>query len=343
MNSPRDRYARQIQLSTIGDQGQRRIGDSTAAVVGCGALGTVAAELLARAGVGRLRLVDRDIVEWSNLQRQSLFDENDARSGSPKAAAAADRLRRINSDIQIEPQVVDVLPGNITGVLDGVDLVIDACDNFELRLLINDWSLENEIPFIHGGCVGSGGQVRLFDGTGQPCFRCLVRDLPPPGSVQTCDTAGVLGAATHLIASLQAAEAIKWLAGSRSSIRTSVLSIDLWQNKIRQIDTSEIVDPQCPACVGKRRDFLNADAGPPAAALCGRESVQVPARQGTQLDLSSFEARWQDLGRVQCTPFFVRLHLDESQSLTLFRDGRAVISGTRDVAIARSLYDRYVG
>ncbi|MEM9587552.1 MAG: ThiF family adenylyltransferase [Planctomycetota bacterium] len=340
-----DRYARQRQYPPIGQAGQAAIQRSDVAIVGCGALGTVAAEILARAGVGRLRLIDRDVVEWTNLQRQSLFDEADARAGVAKAAAAADRLSQINRQISIQPLVHDLDVDNIRDLLRDVDLVIDAADNFAVRLLLNDWSLATKTPWVHGGCVGAEGQVRLFPANQSFCFRCLVPQLPPPGTVATCDTAGVLGSATHTIASLQATEALKWLSGNRQAVCRDVTSIDLWNNRIRQVSISDAIRKTCPACRGDYGflDGRESTGRGQAESLCGRNAIQISGDAGTRLDLTAAAQRWESLGQVTTTPFFARLHLSDKQTLTLFRDGRAVISGTDDTTVARSLYDRYVG
>lgn len=338
------RFIRQSQFAAIGVDGQRRIESSAVAVLGCGALGSVAAELLVRAGVGRLTLIDRDWVEWSNLQRQALYDEHDAEKGASKSEAAARHLRRIHSSVTITEIVRDVTPANIDACLGDVDLVIDASDNFALRLLLNDWSLQTHTAWVHGGAVGASGQVRLFTGNGGPCFRCLVPEIPDPAHVQTCDTAGVIGPATHLIASLQSAEAIKWLSGNRDAVSADVISVDLWGNQTRRVSISPSLVQTCPACTGGRRDFLSAaePTSQPAISLCGRDAVQI-AGGNRRIDLGKVAERWRSFSQPQATRFFVRLAINESQSLTLFGDGRAVISGVRDVAHARSLYDRYVG
>lgn len=350
MNShSHDRYARQRQFAPIGAEGQRLIEQSSVAVLGCGALGTVASELLCRAGVGRIRIIDRDVVEWTNLQRQSLFDADDARRGNSKAEAACRRLEQINELVDLIPQVVDINPGNIESALAGADLVIDATDNFGVRFLLNDWALSTGTVWVHGGCVGASGQVRLFDGADRPCFRCLVPNLPPAGVVDTCDTAGVIGSATHAIASLQVTEAIKWLSGNRSNVSDAVLSIDFWNNKIRQVSLDPSIAPQCVACVGRKFEFLHGDGlsggeMSSSVVLCGRNAVQIsPRGEDQQIDLAEISQRWQSVGQVQSTRFFARLHLDDSTNITLFRDGRVVVQGTDDLARARSLVDRFVG
>lgn len=346
ISHPEDRYIRQSQFAAIGASGQQRIEESDIAILGCGALGSVAAELLARAGVGRLRLIDRDLVEWSNLQRQSLYDESDAINASAKAESAANHLRRINSSIQINEHVVDITFANIDEHLRGCDLVMDASDNFGLRLLLNDWSLANEIPWVHGGCVGASGQVHLFRGR-SPCFRCLLPEVPGPGETETCDTAGVIGPATHLIASLQTVEALKWISGNQDAVNTKVQSIDLWTNQLRSIAMPACTRTDCVACGRGRYDFLNATdvSTEQTQTLCGRDAVQISGRADNDcaIDLNRMASAWQKVGKVQASKFFVRLVLSDDQSITLFRDGRAVISGVRDIPHARSLYDRYVG
>ncbi|TWT74137.1 ThiF family adenylyltransferase [Allorhodopirellula solitaria] len=334
-----ERYLRQSQFDPIGELGQQRIEAAHVAVLGCGALGTVAADQLARAGVGRLRLIDRDLVEWSNLQRQSLYTEADAEAGAAKVEAAAHHLRQINSSIHIEEHVVDITPANISQQLEGADIVIDATDNFAARLLLNDWSLKTQTPWIHGGCIGANGQVRLFTGAA-PCLRCLLPHPPAPGETATCDTAGVIAPATHLIASLQVCEAIKWISGNRSNVRSEILSVDLWHNQFRSIALS--ADPSCPACGLRRYDFLDAEEDVSAESLCGRDAVQI-AGSGQRVDLQRMSNAWQSIGTVKTSRFFVRLSLPDERTVTLFRDGRAVISGVRDIPHARSLFDRYVG
>ena len=345
-NSAENRYARQIQFAAVGRAGHDQIVRSRVAVLGCGALGTVAAEILARAGVGSLRLIDRDIVEWTNLQRQALYVEQDAIDGCTKAGAACERLAAINSSIKVEPIVADVTSSNIRSVIGDVDLVIDAADNFAIRFLLNDWALSTKTAWVHGGCLGANGQVRLFSGIGSPCFRCLVPEPPPSSAVDTCDTAGVIGSATHLIASLQATEAIKWLSGNRSNVRQTLLSIDLWENRIRELTLSDAIGKNCPACSLGQYEFLDGQRGiesETAVALCGRDAVQISPSISGVVPLKTIVRKWEGIGRVQETPFFVRLFPDSGHTVTLFRDGRVVITGTNDIQSARSLCDRYVG
>lgn len=342
--SNQDRYARQTQFAPIGLEGQSKIRSADVSVLGCGALGSVAAEILSRAGVGRLRIIDRDVVEWTNLQRQALFDQKDAEGGFAKSQAACEHLSRINDDVELVPEVADVTQDNISGLLAGTDLVIDASDNFAIRLLLNDWAVKNQTAWVHGGCVGGSGQVRLFSGDGPPCFRCLVPEIPPASSVDTCDTAGVLGSATHAIASLQATEAIKWISGNRGQVSQSVLSIDFWNNRIRQIQLDDRLSPNCPTCTLHRYDYLEGDAlASSDGVLCGRDAVQISRASERPVDLTRTVGQWKSLGRVQSTPFFVRLFPGDDLTVTLFRDGRAVIGGTDDIIQARSIYDRYIG
>jgi adenylyltransferase/sulfurtransferase len=308
-------------------------------------LGSVAAEILARAGVGTLRLIDRDVVEWTNLQRQSLYTEQDAQEGLSKADAACQRLAAINRTITVVPLVADVNSHNIGEVLGQVDFVVDAADNFLLRFLLNDWTLKNRTPWVHGGCVGATGQVKLFSGLGSPCFRCLVPEPPAAAAVDTCDTAGVVGSATHVIASLQATEAIKWLSGNRDAVRKTLLSVDLWHNRIRELSIPESICQACRACGKGHYDFLDGSRAIESEAvsvLCGRDAVQIQT-SSRSIDLARLAQRWQSIGTVQQTPFFVRLRPDDIHSLTVFRDGRAVITGTDQISEARVLCDRFIG
>lgn len=344
-DSPTNRYARQVQFAPIGREGQDRLAGSSVAILGCGALGTVAAEILVRAGVGLVRLIDRDVVEWTNLQRQSLYTEQDAREGQSKAGAASQRLVAINGSIDIQPIVADVSSHNIGSILQGIDFVVDAADNFLIRFLLNDWTLKTQTPWVHGGCVGATGQVRLFTGRGAPCFRCLVPEPPPAAAVDTCDTAGVVGSATHVIASLQATEAIKWLSGNQACVREKLLSVDLWNNRIRELSIPKSITDSCLACGLGEYEFLEgsrAVESESAAVLCGRDAVQIQTTAGA-VDMEQMARRWEGIGRVQKTPFFIRLYPDATHSLTLFRDGRVVVTGTDQVSEARTLCDRYVG
>lgn len=345
MNQGRQtRYDRQIRLSMIGREGQQRLADAKVAVLGCGALGTVAADILARAGVGHLRLIDRDVVEWTNLQRQSLYTEQDAQQSQAKAAAACKAISFINSEIVCEPWVTDLTADNIHQSLEGCDLVVDAADNFAVRFLLNDYSLEHRLPWVHGGCVGTGGQVAFFTGQGHPCFRCLVPEMPPASAVATCDSAGVLGSATHAIASLQATEAIKWLSGNQAAIRPGVWSLDFWNHRSRVISLPASLSDRCAACGLGRRDFLSGtETGSSVAVVCGRQAVQIGPSSATPTDPAAMAQRWETCEDVVSNRFFARCRVSETETLTLFRDGRALIEGTDDVARARTIYAQFVG
>ncbi len=349
------RYHRQVLLPGVGEDGQQRLLDSHAAIVGCGALGTVAAETLLRAGVGRVTLIDRDIVEWTNLQRQTLFDEADARDGTPKAVAAAARLGRINSGVRIEPRVADFNSGNAERLLQLDEsgrqdrsrpgVVIDGTDNFETRYLLNDVAIKHGVPYVYGGAVGTRGmQMTVLPGR-SACLRCVFPEAPAPGSSPTCDTAGVLASATGIIANVQAAEALKVLLGRTDLIAPTLLEFDLWTNRRLRLDLSKARDPQCTCCGHKQFDSLSANAAG-ATSLCGSQSVQVlpPADSRATVDLDALAARLRPFGDATTHTHLLRARLDEERmELTVFRDGRAIIKGTTDARRARAIYARYVG
>jgi len=330
------RYSRQVRFAPFGEEGQRKIRAARVAVVGCGALGSVQAELLARAGVGSLRLIDRDFVEESNLQRQFLYAESDARDAVPKAAAAARRLREINGEVALEPVVADLTPSNAGELFENINLILDGTDNFETRYLINDAAVQSGMPWIYGAAVGSYGlKLAVIPGC-TACFRCVYPD-PPPGAQPTCETAGVLSPVTAAIASLQAADALKILAGAPLIARLT--TIDVWSGEIRQLD-APARDPDCPCCV--RREFIHLDGSRRAPiSLCGRNAVQIHER-ARPLDLEQLASRLATIAPVRANEFALRVTLD-AYELTVFPDGRAIIKGTTDVAVARSLYARYLG
>ncbi len=333
---PDSRYSRQARFPPFGEEGQKRIRSARVAIAGCGALGSVQSELLARAGTGFIRLIDRDFVELSNLQRQFLFDESDARDAVPKAAAAARRLARINSEIAIEPAVVDLTAANAEALLGDVDLILDGTDNFETRYLINDVAVKRGVAWIYGAAVGSYGLKFAILPARTACLRCVYPD-PPEGVQPTCETAGVLGPVTAAIASLQAADALKLIA--TGTIETRLTTMDVWSGEIRQIDPPAR-DPSCPCCVARRFDRL-AKSHKIEARLCGRNAVQIHER--TQpIDLRGLADQLRRAGEVRCNDFAVRLILDQYE-MTVFPDGRAIVKGTSDVAIARTLYARYIG
>jgi len=340
-----DRYAKQRLFSDIGSDGQKAIGRAHVMICGCGATGSVLAETLTRAGVGSMRIVDRDFVERSNLQRQILFDERDATERTPKAIAAAARLRAINSDIEIEPVVADVGPENIRSLVDRCDLILDGTDNFETRFLLNDLSLETSIPWIYCGVIGSHGQTMTILPHTTACLRCVIEEPPDPGAVETCDTAGVIGPAVMAVASFAAADALKFLAGRTEQIRPRLLAMDVWDGSLRTIDTSSLRERgACPACDRGERLWLNAVVGSRAAILCGRNAVQINPGGDRKIELADLAARLAGAGDVVETPYLLRFRVTEPPcEITVFRDGRAIIQGTEDLAAARSIYGRFIG
>jgi molybdopterin/thiamine biosynthesis adenylyltransferase len=332
------RYSRQTRFAPLGKAGQQRLSASRVAVVGLGALGSVQAELLARAGVGHLRLIDRDFVELSNLQRQTLYDESDAAEALPKAIAATRRLARVNSSIQIEPLVEDLSPRNIEETLEGVDLILDATDNFETRYLINDFAVRGGIPWIYGAAVASYGvKLAIVPGL-TACFRCVYPE-PPHGAQPTCETEGVLGPVTAAIASLQAGDALKILAGGRASVTTRLTTMDVWTGQIRQT-APPARDPDCPCCARGEYPYLDGKHRAPIS-LCGRNAVQIHERS-RPVNLAELALRLRDLADVRVNEFALRAALDPYE-LTVFPDGRAIIKGTTDTGVARSVYARFVG
>ena len=339
---PLDRYIRQIRYPPLGEAGQRRLAEGRALICGCGALGSTLANLLVRAGVGRVRIVDRDFVDVTNLHRQSLFDEQDVAAGLPKAIAAAEKLGRINSEVQVEPVVADVNPGNIESLCDGVDVIVDGTDNFETRFLINDVAVKAGIPWVYGGCLGAEGQTLTIVPGETPCLRCLMEDCPPPGAAPTCDVAGILGPIVGAIASIQALEAIKILSGNRQAISRDWMVIDLWRNQIRRVSAASLRDEgDCPACKQRQFPWLSGKEGSRSAVLCGRNAVQL-TYPGATVSLEDLARKLEGVGQVTRNPFLLRLRV-EPYELTVFPDGRAIVGGTDDVATARTLYAKYIG
>ena len=333
------RYSRQELFAGIGPEGQRRLRGSRVLVVGCGALGSSLAETMVRAGVGSLTVADRDFVEESNLQRQSLFDEEDARRGLPKAAAAEARLRRINSEVHVRGLVADVSPENADGLVRGADLVLDGTDNFETRYLVNDACLRSGVPWVYGACVGSYGLALLVRPGVSPCLRCVMGERPSPGAGPTCDTAGVVAPVVQVIAGIQAGEALKVLAGRSESLLPGLVTVDLWAGSFEVMDLRG-QPPTCPACTAGRFDDL-ASASPPAV-LCGRDAVQLRAAAGTRVDLGALASRLRAAGEVLANDYLVRFRASGAD-LVVFGDGRAIVKGVSDVAQARSVYAKYVG
>ena len=337
-----ERYSRQILFAAIGEQGQERLLQSSAVLVGCGALGTVSAGLLVRAGVGSLKIIDRDFVELSNLQRQALFEESDARDALPKAVAAERRLRAINSDAKIEGLVGDVTPKNAAELLSGFSVILDGTDNFESRLLINDAAISLNIPWIYAAAVGSYGITFTVRPNKTACFACLLEtgsDSRTSGFEETCDTAGILNSAAGLVASIQATEAIKLLSGDFAALSDRLVSCDVWKNRFQSIRVARNLS--CRACGLRKLTYLEGEAQP-HVTMCGRDSVQIH-EHNRRLDLAELSRRLErsSLG-VRRNDFLLRFQVPPYE-MTVFSDGRAVIKGTQDPAVARSLYARYVG
>jgi len=332
-----DRYSRQILFRGIGEEGQRKLGAARIGIVGCGATGSALASLLARAGVGTLRIIDRDYVEPSNLQRQSLFDEADAAESFPKAIAAARKIAAFNSQVVVEPKVDDLVPSNIEALLGGLDLILDGTDNFETRYLVNDYAVSKSLPWIYSAAVGSYA-VTLNILPGQTaCLACIFPDSPR-GMVETCETSGILNSAVNFVASIAATEALKQLAGA-PSLRRTLLSFDLWTNEHAEISAAK-PRPGCRACM--EHDFIHlAGEGRPHITLCGRNSVQIHERQ-RPIDFQEMDRRLQPHGTVRHNDFVLKFWHDPYE-MTLFPDGRAIIKGTTDTTVARSLYARYIG
>ena len=332
----RERYSRQIRFTGLGEHGQEALFAATVAVVGCGALGSFHAGAMARAGVGRLILIDRDYLEASNLQRQWLYDEADVQQGLPKAAAAAAHIRAINSACVVNAHVADLTPSNIEELLENADLILDGCDNFETRYLINDYAVSRGVPWVYGGAVGSYGIVMPVMPGDSACLAC-VYPQPPGGSQPTCETAGVVNPVTSIVASLQCGEATKILTGVGPARK--ITTIDVWTGLIRQLDQPQ-ADPECRVCGGRQFDYLHARRRAPVS-LCGRNAVQIHERM-RPLDLGELRGRLEPLGDVRANEFALRF-FPAPYEMTVFPDGRAIIKGTTDIGIARSLYARYVG
>ncbi len=333
-----ERYSRQVLFAGIGPQGQQRIGQSHVALVGVGATGAAAASLLARAGVGRLTLIDRDFVEESNLQRQVLFDEADARESLPKAEAARRKIALFNSEIQVESHVADLAPGNIHALLGDAQLVLDATDNFETRYLLNDYAIEQSKPWIYAAAVGAYAVTMNILPGQTACLACLFPE-PPGGTVETCDTAGILNTAVNMAASIEVAEALKYLTGQPERMRRSLLSIDQWSNEWSEVKTAH-PRPDCQVCAARDFRHLRGE-GRPHITLCGRNSVQIH-EHARPVDFAELATRLRPHGDVRSNSMLLRFQRGE-HTLTVFQDGRAIIQGTTDVGLARSLYARFIG
>ena len=333
-----DRYSRQVLFPAIGGEGQKKLGASSVAIVGCGATGTCVAGLLARAGVGRILIVDRDYVEPSNLQRQSLFDEADAAESLPKSIAAARKIAAFNSDVTVRAEVADLTPENAPALLEQADLILDATDNFETRYLINDFAVKNGKAWIYAAAVAAyAATMNVLPGE-TACLTCMF-PAPPEGSVATCDTAGILNSAVNLVGAIEATEALKFLVGAREQMRRTLLSFDVWSNERAEIAANH---PRADCLTCARREFVHLNGEHHRhITLCGRDSVQIHERH-RPVDFGEISLRLQPHGKVRHNDYVLRFWR-EPYELTLFPDGRAIIKGTTDTSVARSLYAKYVG
>ena len=338
-----ERYSRQMRFYGVGLEGQRKLLDARVTLCGCGALGTVLANALVRAGVGHLRLIDRDFIETSNLQRQVLFDEHDVAENLPKAEAAARKLGGINSSVHVEPIVADIDRTNIVELVKDADLILDGTDNFEIRYLINDAAVKFKKPWVYGGCIGSHGQTMTILPDETPCLRCVFEAAPAPGETGTCETAGVLGPIVNIVASYQATEAIKILTGHVEQINRELLYFDVWENTQRKIKIAPLYGKvACPCCQQRRFEWLDGAQGSQTTSLCGRNAVQVSHHIAAKLNFEELAHHLAVMGQVSYNRFLLKFNVD-SYEFTVFPDGRAIIKGTSDEDKARTLYAKYIG
>lgn len=340
-NTPPERYARQSILPEIGPDGQERLAGRHAVVVGCGALGSLQAELLARAGVGRLTVIDRDFVERSNLQRQSLFTDADAEARLPKAIAAGRALRAINPEIRVEGRIEDLNPGTAATLLEGANVLCDGTDNLETRYLMNDWAVREGVPWVYGGVIGTGGLVMPILPDETPCFRCVFETPPAAGSLPTCETAGVLGSAVAVVAGLQTTETLKLLLDAREEVLRALLRYDAWEAGFVTVRTGE-PRADCPACGARDYQWLEGRRGARTARLCGRNAIQLLPREGAPPPLEQIAERLSAEWRVESNPYLLRARRD-GLTVNVFRDGRVIVDGTTDETEARSLVARVLG
>jgi len=341
VTDPLARYSRQMILPGWGRDGQERLAARTAAVVGCGALGSHIAAHLVRIGVGQVILADRDLVEWHNLPRQALFSEQDAAGGIPKAVAAARRLRQLNSTVTIEEHVVDVDADTVEELVHRADVVFDGADNFEVRYLVNEACVKLGIPWVYGGVLGTYGLSAAIVPSETPCLRCLLGPMPLPGSIPTCETAGVLGPVVATVAALEVVEGLKILLGQRQALLHSLVMVDLWTGDFERARIQKSLD-SCPVCDERRFEMLTAARGSTTEVLCGRSAVQIRPRPARALDLEALGRRLSELGPVSVNEYLLRFSADGLE-LILFRDGRAIVKGAESSTGARAFYARYVG
>jgi len=337
-----DRYSRQVLFDPIGEEGQQRLTDSRVTIVGCGGLGTILADILVRAGVGFVRIVDRDFVETSNLQRQILFDEQDVEDCLPKAEAARRKLVRINSDVEIDAHVDDVIPANVLGLVDDVDLVLDGTDNFETRFLLNDAAVSLDRPWIYGAAAGSEGMVSVVVPGQTPCLTCLFKSAPPPGMAPTCDTSGVVSPIIHVVASIQASEAMKLICRQFEPEAARMWCVDVWAGEFRTFGAARGRNPECRTCGRREFPHLEAEHGSLATTICGRNAVQIAWKEPRKVDFEPLAAVLRKSGEVTFSPFMLKFTAPEA-TIAVFCNGRAIVEGTNDAGRARELYAKYMG
>lgn len=348
MDNTFERYSRQMRVPGIGKAGQERIMNSRVTLCGVGALGTVLANNLVRAGVGHIRVIDRDFVEPSNLQRQVLFDEADVTNNMPKAEAAVIKMRQINSGVKLEAIVADINRTNIEEFCKDSDLILDGTDNFEVRYTINDVAVKLGKPWVYGGAVGTEGMTMTIIPGDTPCLRCVFEASPGPGEVGTCETAGVLGPAVGVIANMQSAEALKILAGKKETINRELVMLNLWENTYKRVKIAPLMGRKgkCPCCALKQFDWLDGGQGTQTTSLCGRNAVQVTQRAGTKIDFTQLSSQLKSSGTVTSNRFLLKFQVadgGDDYEFTVFPDGRAIIKGTDSGERARTLYAKYIG
>ncbi len=335
------RYFKQALLMEIGEEGQERLSNSSVLVAGCGALGTVIANSMVRSGIGHVRIIDRDFIELDNLPRQVLFDEEDIRKGLPKAIAAAEKLRVVNSGIEIEPIVADLNPENIEELIHDVDIVLDGTDNFETRFLINNACVKHNIPWVYGGVMSTNGMSAVIIPGETPCLQCLISEIPQPGTMPTCDTVGVLGTVVNIIASIEATEAIKILTGRKDSLLRKLVYIDPWEGRWKFFEFKK-TGKRCPVCDDHEFKFLEKNKGTHTSSLCGQNSVQITALSDRPVSFSGMKERLSAVGEVSHNKYMLRFKTGEFE-FVVFPDGRTIVRGTTDISTAKTLYSKYIG
>jgi adenylyltransferase/sulfurtransferase len=341
MNNMTNRYLKQILFEDIGKEGQQKLSGSSAVIAGCGGLGTVIANSLVRSGIGRVVIVDRDFIELDNLARQVLFDEDDIRRGLPKAIAAAEKLRRINSEVTVEPVVADLTAANVEGIFKNADVVLDGTDNFETRFLINDACVKLGIPWIYAGVVATYGMIFSIVPGETPCLQCFIKDLPAPGSAPTCDTVGVLGTAVNIIASVEVTEGLKILVGKRDSLLRKLIYIDAWQGTWNSFEIKKD-DKRCPVCDDRHFTFLKKREGIVLTNRCGQNAVQITPPTLMKISFPELTSRLKPLGEVSYNDYIFGFTIKPYEFI-VFHDGRTIIKGTTDESEAKTLFAKYIG